>query len=253
MKLAISELAWDNDNIDVILNILTEYNISYVETVIPRHLKWNETDTIKFDKFKDKINSVGIQLKSTQSILFNSDVTAIEDPVSFLKHMDLVLDICKQYDIQKIVLGAPSLRKQFDLIHLTSIFQELDFKLKGSSQIILLEPNSRFYKGNYFFTIDEIVDFIDTNKFSNIKTMIDTHNILLEGSNPSDMFIKYQQFIDHVHVSETNLVNIIPSKQHDEFAATLAKYNYTGLVVYECKQTNDLLGDVKLFSYIYSI
>ena len=90
------------------------------------------------------------------------------------------------------------------------------------------------------------------SKFSNIKTMIDTHNILNEKQIPSNICSAYHKHIKHVHVSENNLTNFKNSTEHVKLADMLRNINYNGIVVYECMNTTTLFNDIKLFSNIYN-
>ena len=252
MKLGISELAWPGiDHFDVTLNALNATGISCIEMVIPKHSAWNPINVEKLQEFRNMINSAHIEVKSTQSVLFNSDVTVI-GVVNFVQHMEKVIDACIVLGIEKIVLGSPKHRVDFYFPQLKYAFQILDNKLDGTSISILIEPNSQQYGGEYFFTIDSIVKFLAQHNFNNIKTMIDTHNIILEGGNPAEKFMEYQTYIDHVHVSEIGLTSFKESDIHRQLAETLHTRQYDGLVVYECNQSATLFNDIVSFANIYN-
>lgn len=249
MKLAISELAWPESVTD--LQTLNELGINFIETVIPKHVDWNLVDFNKFNQFIENLALNNIDVKSTQSITYNSNITSFVSN-NFVEHIQTVSDICYQMDITTIVLGAPALRLEYNQQLLSDKFAIIDSILQTNNQTLLIEPNSRIYNGEYFFTVDEIVKFIKMNNFTNIKTMIDTHNILLEGQTPADVFIKYHPYIKHVHVSENKLSSFRNAIHHQELSTALHDMNYDGLVVYECMKSHTLLGDIKLFSYIYN-
>jgi sugar phosphate isomerase/epimerase len=252
MKLGISELAWPGtNNFDVILNLLNINNITCIELVIPKHSPWVPINMKPLQTLRHTINQSNINVLSTQSVLFNSNVKLIGD-IYFVSHMERLIDICITLGIKKIILGSPKQRTGFTNIHLGNIFRILDEKIGNHDITILLEPNSQQYGGEYFFTLDEIIKFLDQYNFKNIKTMIDMHNIILEKQNPSDEFIKYQSYIDHVHISETNLSSFKESNVHYQLADTLHKCQYTGLVVYECNQSPTLFDDILLFTNIYN-
>lgn len=250
MKLAISELAWPESVTD--LQTLNELGINFIETVIPKHIDWNLINFNKFNQFINYLSLNNINVRSTQSITYNSNVDSFVSD-TFVEHIQRVSDICYHVNITSIVLGAPTLRTKYDLIKLVENFTKIDLILQSRNQTLLIEPNSRLYNGEYFFTIDEIIKFLDINDFTNIKTMIDTHNIILEGQPPAEVFEMYHSYIKHVHVSENNLSNFKDSKYHHDLSDKLIKLKYDGLVVYECMKSPTLLGDIKLFSYIYSI
>ena len=83
-----------------------------------------------------------------------------------------------------MVFGSPNMRKGIIDDSLSKIFKRIDESLNNTNITLVIEPNSKVYNGDYFHNIKEIVDFIENNKFINIKTMIDTHNLELEGYDP---------------------------------------------------------------------
>jgi sugar phosphate isomerase/epimerase len=249
MKLGISNLAWEK-NID--FSLLKNNNINYIEIILPKYLNWDDYNFIKLKKFINYIKKYNIDILSTQSICFKSNLSSFHEE-NFIKHIEKVIKICDKIKVNKLVLGAPNLRNLSINVDLINNFIYINQILKNHNQILLLEPNSRIYNGNYFYTIDEIIDFIIQNKLSNIKTMIDTHNIILENQNPSKLFIKNKAYIDHIHVSEIDLGDFIESNEHIELALTLKTNKYEGLIIYESKPSKNLLKNIKSFSKIYNI
>lgn len=251
MKLGVSELAWSNlDKLDTLFKKFKENKITHIETVLPKHLEWNNCKSINLTKLINNYEEHNIITKSTQSIFYNSNVDSFND-IKFLQHIDKVSSICKIVGISKLVLGAPSLRKKVNLNKLYPIFLEVDTILEKNDQILLIEPNSRIYSGNFFFTLPEIIRFIKKGKFKNIKTMIDTHNVILENEIPSDIFLKYREYVQHVHVSENELGPFKFNLKHVELAESLNKVNYNGLVIYESKPFDTLYDDIEMFSKVY--
>jgi sugar phosphate isomerase/epimerase len=104
---------------------------------------------------------------------------------------------------------------------LVDVFSEIDSYLNNKNINLLIEPNTASYGGEYFFNLNEIIGFIDKNKLINIKTMIDTHNIILENGDPIIEFETNFNYIYHIHISEPKL------------------------------KTNDVLDSLKKFSEIY--
>jgi sugar phosphate isomerase/epimerase len=248
LKLGISNLAWD-ENID--FSLLKNNNINYVEIILPKHLDWNNCDLTKLNNFIDCAKNNNINILSTQSIFFNSNVNEFHSK-NFINHIKIVIDLCSKIGVNKLVLGAPNLRTSEVNFGLINNFCYIDSILKKYNQTLLIEPNSKIYKGNYFYTVSEIVDFIIQNKFSNIKTMIDTHNVILENQTPSKILLKNILYIDHIHVSEIGLGDFIESDSHLELAKTLKNINYDKLIIYESKPSFNLLKSIELFSKIYN-
>jgi sugar phosphate isomerase/epimerase len=252
LKLGISSLAWDND-IDYknLFSVLKDNNIKFIEIVLPKFIDWKVNDTSKLSDFVNNVLFNGLYIKSTQSLYYGTGINSYHS-LDFIKHLEHVMNICKNIGVTHLVLGAPTMRTQ-DKVGLSKIFSYIDSVLKENDQILLLEPNSKIYNGNYFFTVNEINNFIKTNNFNNIKNMIDTHNVLLEKENPTDIILNKKYDIKHIHISEQNLSGFTSSKHHDLFSQTLKENKYDGLIIYEAQSSPNLINDIKIFSKTYNI
>jgi sugar phosphate isomerase/epimerase len=250
--LGISNLSWENNKeLENIIPILKDNNISYIEIILPKYLTWGKNDFNMLDEFINIIQKHNFKLNSTQSIFFNTNVKSFND-ISFINHIEVVSNICKYINVEKIVLGSPSIRTERNYDVLSNTFKYVDEIISNNNQILLLEPNSKIYNGKFFHTVKEIVEFILLNNFSNIHTMIDTHNILLENENLISIFTQYKDYIKHIHVSEVNLGDFIESNNHIDLSNILKHYNYDGLIIYETKPSLNLQESIKSFSKIYN-
>ena len=252
MKLGISNLTWNGMHLSDLVLVLKYNGIEYVEIVLPKHLEWNNADLTNLYKFCDYFKSNGVKITSTQSLFYGSKVDSYYDD-SFVDHLVKVSDICKEIGVTHLVLGAPTMRKNSSSVGLCDKFSYIDSIVGENEQTLLLEPNSRAYKGDYFYTVSEITGFINEADLTNTKTMIDTHNLILEGEDPSVIFSKNKSYIKHVHVSEINLDGFIESKQHISLASTLKENNYDGLIIYEAKPTTNLITEIENFSKTYNL
>ena len=251
MKLGISNLAWENSELENIIPILKANGIKYIETVLPKYIDWEVLDTTHLLNYVDILYKHDLLTLSTQSIFYNSSVKDFSNP-NFVNHLKTVFDISKLLNIDFAVLGAPTMRLSCISKEVVFNLHLIDFYLKGTNQTLLLEPNSKVYKGDYFHTISEIVNFIEDNKFSNIKTMVDTHNIILENEDPTENYLKYKNLIPHIHISEKGLDNFAPSEKHIILSNTLKQTNYEGLIIYEAKPSDNLTFDIEQFTKIYN-
>jgi sugar phosphate isomerase/epimerase len=253
MKLGVSNLTWDN-NIDLknLIVLFKNNNINYIEIILSKYINWDKINLTKLNKFTSYVKDNGLDILSTQSIFFNSNINNFHD-IDFKYHIQKVSNVCSNFGIKFIVLGAPTMRTFKIDLGLVNQFKYIDKILANKNQILLLEPNSRKYNGNYFYTIGEIVNFINENKFTNIKTMIDTHNIILEKENLLENFLTYSDLIHHIHISENNLGDFLESDNHKELAKVLKNNNYSNLLIYEAKPSSNLTHSIELFNKTYNI
>jgi hypothetical protein len=243
MNLGISQLQFTSKE-DLLnsINILRKYNVKNIEVVFSKI----NSDLEYLNLFSD----LGLSTKSTQSILFNSGILDIADD-GMIPYICKLSDRCKSFGVQILVLGSPLQRVNYSKEKLIEQLSKIDQIMAGKDQYLCIEPNCKKYRGNYFFTIKEIVNFIKDGNFSNIKTMIDTHNLINEGESPSKNLEEFLPYIYHVHVSENDLRSFIKTKEHLDFAEALKNSAYDKLVTYEVLPLEDLDSSLNDFASVY--
>lgn len=252
MNLALSNLAWDYGD-DSIFENLKSNDIELIEFVFTKLCNWDSlNDNLIYD-FLKKINSHNLKIKSVQSLFHNINCNTICDYSVVIPHFEKLIHYCKILSCEILVLGSPNLRNlnnssQNDL---SKVFLQLDRMLRNTNIQISIEPNSKLYGGNFFFNVLEIINFIEGNKLKNVKTMIDTHNLINEGFLPEIELINNFKFINHIHISENNLDVLNDIKFHQKFSKTLKKIGYEKIITYEVKKQNNVWDSVKLFTEIY--
>ncbi len=255
MNLGISHLAFKESNtIFNLVDILKKNNISNIEIVIPKLFSWNTTDLVLLKTYVYNLKKLNFICSSTQSVTFNTSLHSVYDN-SFIDHITHVSDICKIIGVKTLVFGAPKLRTSYQQSELIDIFLKIDSVLKINNQILCIEPNCSLYGGNFFLNLEEITNFLKLGNFTNIKTMIDTHNLLNEGFNPSEEFTKYQNYISHIHISENQLGPIQYSESHKQLGVCLKNLNYTGDVTYEVSNLDEdeFENSLNLFNKLYNV
>lgn len=212
MRFGITNLSWKEHQDDD-----AQDGFDYLETVFPRRAN-------------------GIYY-STQSIFYGSGVTSFEDYEATKKHLEYVIDECARYGIKIIVLGSPSLRKG-NRDRLREVFDSVDGKLRDLGIYLCVEPNARYYGGSYYHKLSQIVP--DIEGYTNIKTMIDTHNVILEGGDLFDTYDTYTKYIKHIHFSEKDLAPIEDYTLLAEFKDYLKASGYSYGITYELCYTESL-------------
>lgn len=252
MKLSLSNLAWDISDNDQILTILKTNNIHNIEGVLTKIDDWNKLSNDILIEYKKKLDSYNIKMESIQSIFYDVKCDGIKDTKIVYKHIDRLIEICKILGVKVMVFGSPTIRNGIVDDSLSKIFKRIDNSLNNTGITLTIEPNSKVYGGNYFYNIEEIVDFIKNNKFINIKTMIDTHNLKLEGYDPIIELSKYYDYINHIHISEIKLTPIINPDTHINFSNELKKLGYNQIITYEVLKCDNIESEIKKFVEIYN-
>lgn len=252
MNLSVSNLAWDHKDFDNVLKILKNQNIKKIEGVLTKINSWDLIDKPQLENIKNKLKSYDIDMESIQSIFYGINIKSLNNKSEILGHIKKLTDYSKILGYKILVFGSPNLRNEFDYQTIVDVFSEIDKLLIDNDIVMCIEPNSKIYKGDYFHTITEIVGFLNKNNFKNIKTMIDTHNLLLEDEDPIEMMSKYFKHIIHIHVSENGLIPISDQNFHKNFSQKLKSVKYGGIITYELLPCDNLEEQIKQFKKIYN-
>jgi sugar phosphate isomerase/epimerase len=251
MNLALSNLAWSFKDNDVVLGKLKEKGIVRIEGVLTKIDNWIDLDDYKVYKFKDTLNTFGIEVKTLQSIFYDVQFNSIQDKEKVDNHIRKIISYSKILNSNILVFGSPSLRKGRIDNSVVDSFYMIDDLMDNANMELSIEPNSRIYNGNYFYNLTEIVNFITSHNFKKIKTMVDTHNLVLEGYCPSEEFIKYQNYINHIHISEPGLKPMVDTDIHRKFYDTLISNNYKNTITYEVSNLVEFDSNIDTFIKVY--
>jgi sugar phosphate isomerase/epimerase len=252
MNLALSNLAWDFKDNDVILNKLKQKNILQIEGVLSKIGDWDNLNEDKKIECKKTLNNFGIKVKTIQSIFYNVKCNGIGDTDPVINHIKKLITYCELLNVDIMVFGSPNLRVGNIGESVINSFKLIDELLSKTNIEISIEPNSKIYGGNYFYSLNEIVNFINTNNFKRIKTMVDTHNLVLEEYCPSEEFIKYKSYINHIHISEPGLKPISDLDTHEKFYNTIKDNDYKNTITYEVNGLIDFDLNIDNFIKIYN-
>ncbi len=253
MNIGLSQLAFDKEESEETYNLLYNNGFNYVEGVLTKISPWDSLSQTSLNQFKSDLNSNVLKCYSLQSLFFNVPVTSMCDNEGVISHFSKLLNYAETLGAKILVLGSPNLRKKEKDWEekLESVIYNLDKMLDGKNVKVVIEPNCRQYKGEYFFSCSEITSYLKRFRLINIKTMIDTHNLINENLDPIEEFNSNLNYIEHVHISENELLPIKNIDFHKEFAKALRESNYKKGVTYEIKKTSNLKESIEQFASIY--
>jgi sugar phosphate isomerase/epimerase len=253
MNLALSNFAWDNQYSETIFKSLKENGINNIESVLTKIKDWSELETKDIISYKKYLDDNGIIPYSIQSLFYGVKCTDITDVNIIKSHFDKLIYYSKLLGVKVLVFGSPGLRKKTNGWEnsLIEIFTYVDKILVDSDIKVLIEPNTSSYGGEFFHTVSDIVNFIDSNNLKNVRTMIDTHNSILENIDPNVELVEYFNYIEHIHVSEPKLVVIKEDEFHINFSKTIKNSEYNKTITYEVMKSIDLIPSIETFSKIY--
>lgn len=223
MNFGISNLSWSSNRNRELFSLASSLGYSYIESV------------------PGKITD-DIPVKAIQSIFYGTNIDSFNDINSCIGRLVDLINSCKKQSIETIVVGSPTFRigRKSQLI---AILKEVDSLAKGIS--VCIEPNAKSYGGEYYWTIDQITE--DLSHFTNIKTMLDVGNAIMEHRNIFNDFDMYSDYIDHIHFSAPVNKPIIDYGIYKEFISFISN-RYDKKITYEFLSSENIESNIRLFS-----
>lgn len=224
MQIGISNIGWKPEDVTKNSALALSLGFDYIESA---YAKASLSDSVY----------------AVQGIFYGSDISSFTDPRCY-DHLCSVVDFCLNNNIKIITFGSPSMRVGSKR-HMLELLLRIDDYIDKRDLTVCVEPNARKYGGEYYYTMDEIVN--DIGFFYNVKTMIDSGNLYLEGLNPIEEFEKHKDFIYHFHISTPDLGPVSLSKQYANIISNIKILGYNRNVTYEFMKSYDLNEEIKIF------
>lgn len=224
MQIGISNIGWQTEDVKNNTEMALNLGFDYIESAY-------------------KKAPLSKSVYAVQGIFFGSGISSFFDPRCY-DHLCEVVDYCLANNIKIITFGSPSMRVGSKK-HMLDLFLQIDDYINKRDCIVCVEPNARKYGGEYYYTIDEIVD--DIRYFYNIKTMIDSGNLYLEGLSPAAEFEKHKDYIYHVHISTPDLEPVSLYKEYANIISDIKTLGYNKNITYEFMKSYDLEKEINMF------
>lgn len=225
MQIGASNISWGSKENSAIFDILKEAGFEYIESV--------------YCKIPE-----GFLVKAVQSIFYNSGINSLDDTGMCAEYIQSVIDRCEELGVQAITFGSPSMRVG-DKSKMHSLLALVDRMLDGKVVKFCIEPNARYYGAEYYNTLEEISK--DLDMYTNICSMIDVGNSLLEGKNPIEEYSLYSKYVSHIHFAAKDLKEIKDYQIYKDFYKYLLENNYNGLITYEFGTIDDINNNLNNF------
>ena len=265
MKLAVSNIAWKNDEFNKFYELLSSLDCSGVE-IAPSKLWGDLSDVSKenitlflSDMKKNKLEFLGFH-----SLLYGrKDLQLFKDNESRINAKNFLfklIELCSKLNGKNLVFGSPQNRNTFNNKNADEIgklfFDEVANYAKKYGIFICLEPLD-ISMTNFLNSIQETGEFIHQVRNSNLKLHIDTKSFLLSKESIENNIIKFGQIIKHVHISDKNLNELNDDTEiHKELANSLIKINYNEYLSLEMRRIennefNSIKNSVKFIKENY--
>ena len=255
MKLAVSNIAWKNNEFNKFYELFASLNCSGVEIApskiwnnIPDISKENVTSFLS-DMKKNKLEFLGFHslLYGRKDLqLFKNDESRINAKNFLFK----LIELCSKLNGKNLVFGSPKNRNTFDNKNADEIgkifFDEIANYAKKYGVFICIEPLD-ISMTNFLNSIQETGKFIQQVGNPNLKLHIDTKSFLLSKESIENNILKFSKIIKHVHISDKDLNELNNDAEvHRELANSLIKINYNNYLSLEMRRIeNNEINSIK--------
>ncbi len=251
MRLAISNIAWDSSQDEVIAGLLQRYSIDAIDIAPGKYFPNPAyTSQKKIAHIKSWWSGHGIEISGMQALLFGTTGLNIfgskESQERMLQHLNAVCRIAAGLAARRLVFGSPKNRDRSGLDNLEardiaiSFFRKLGDIAQSYGLLICLEPNPPCYGSNFMTTSAETAMVVEKTAHPSIRMQMDTGAITINNEKPAAVLQKWASLIGHIHASEPNLLPLGDGGcEHGKIATALRQHLPSHIVSIEMAATKD--------------
>lgn len=260
MKLSISNIAWSSEHDQEMYLFLMENGFSGLEIaptrIIPEN-PYEKTDSAKlFSKeLKEKYNLV---ISSMQSILYGRTERLFgseHERKILMNYTKTAIDFASQIDCKNLVFGSPKNRiiesiEQYPMG--LEFFNELGNYAFQKNTCLSIEANPTIYNTNYINNTNEAFKLVREANSEGFKVNIDLGTIIYNNEE-IDVILNNIDSVNHIHISEPNLVLIEKRDLHDRLAVLLMNSSFDHFVSIEMKNMDNIKNVKETIRYIKGV
>lgn len=261
LKYSISNIGWEKEYDEEMYRFLSEHNFVGIEIAPTRIIEDSPYDNIeKAKNFIDNIlKEYGLEICSMQSIWFGRTENIFhskEERDALIDYTKKAVDFASQIGCRNLVFGCPrnrnieNLNDDYRNIAL-DFFRTIGNYAYEKKVIIAIEPNPVIYNTNFLNTTREVLDFVRELNMESIRVNCDLGTMIFNEEDVS-MVIENIDLVNHIHISEPNLVPPCERELHKKLLDGLEKVGYSKFVSIEMKK-QELSVVKEIIDYVANI
>lgn len=266
MKLAISNIAWNETNDTEMYSMLNNFGFKGIEIaptrILPQKPYQHLAEIKKFaaelqQKYKLSVPSIQSIWHGRTENIFKS---AAERQI-LLDYTKAAIDFASSVGAKNIVFGCPRNRNVDIAFNLAKteiekiavdFFSELGAYAAAKGTVIGMEANPAIYNTNFINTTAEAIELIKIINSDGFRLNLDVGTMLANNENLS-VLKNNVALISHIHISEPWLKAIKPRKIHHELYLLLTKEKYNNFISIEIGRTENLAELEQAIRYVKGV
>jgi len=219
MRIAISNIAWEPSEDELVASLLKKYEIDAIDIAPGKYFpEPRRTSFEEIYRVRDWWNGRGFEITGMQSLLFGTsglNLFGSDDIQSaMLDHLNAVCRIAAGLGATRLVFGSPKNRDRSSLGDKEAQAAAVDFFRKlgeiavHHGVIVCLEPNPTCYGANFMTASKETAIIVSAVAHPAIRMQLDTGAMTINGEDPALVIGEHSSLFGHVHASEPHLVTL---------------------------------------------
>lgn len=248
MKLAVSNIAWTNEEEVAAAELLQKLGVRYIEVALTK--RWDDPTQASEEEiagYKSFWNNYGIEIVALQSMLFNRlDLQLFESDENrqaTLEYLQEFIAVAGNFGASAMVFGSPKNRQRgampYERAREVAIpfFDSLGTAALASKTVFCIEPNAPQYACDFVTNAQEGVELVKAVHNAGFGLHLDIACMTLAGDKVADSIKAAQAYLSHFHISSPMLEQVEDRDdvQHAEASAALREIGYDKFVSIEMK------------------
>jgi len=247
MNIAISNIAWDPEEDDIVAGLLANRSLRGIE-VAPTKI-WPaplNTPVESLHHYREFWKSRGVGIVALQALLFGRPELAVfqseEIRRQTLDYLCGIIRLSSQLGARILVFGSPQNRRIGEVALETamdiaaSFFRQVGECAQKHGAVICIEPNPAAYGCDFVRTAAEGRECVRKVDQSGFRLHLDASAMTLNGEDYERAIEDSFEYLEHFHISEPHLGVIGRGRtDHRRIAACLRRLGYRGWVSVEMR------------------
>lgn len=258
MKLAISNIAWTNEEESQVASLLRDLGAKYIELAPTK--QWDDPTKAtpeEIQRYREFWQSYGIEIAAFQSMLFSRpDLKLFESEPNrneTSKYLKAFIRLAGEMGARAVVFGSPKNRQRgaMSFEEASSIaapfFAELGRVAHGHDVEFCIEPNAEQYACDFVTTAQQGIELVEKVATPGFGLHLDTACMFLASDALAKSIKDAGQALKHFHISAPMLGDVPGDAgiNHEAAANALREIGYDGFVSIEMRPSEMTLQRVE--------
>jgi sugar phosphate isomerase/epimerase len=257
VKLSVSNIAWDPEEEEEILALLSRLEVAGIE-IAPTKLwpDWVGATPAAAEEARATISAQGFEVPALQAILFGKPELSVfgtsEVQAELVDHVDHVATLAAALGARVLVFGSPRNRDPGERSPeeakslAVDVFTRMGERCAGQGVQLCLEPNPAVYHCRFMTSWRDAWDVVKAVNHAGVCLHLDAACIKLEGDDVIEAVETCAGSIAHFHVTEPDLGDFAsPVLNHRAIGEALKRSGYEGWLSIEMRRSENPVRSVE--------